>query len=99
MRGIDSWRDLPKVVESVLGSASMYCSYGWTGFLEKRNDVTLSSKGGRKHRDTEILLLMTWQKGPWPRNTSHQEAKCGSVTGGRESQVGQRFTMDCIPKR
>lgn len=97
--GIDSWRDLPKVIESILGLASMYCSYEWTGFLEKRNDVTLSSKGGRKHRGTKILLLMTWQKGAWPRNTSHKEAQCGPVTGGREIQVGQRLPRDCKPKR
>lgn len=40
--------------------------------------MTLSSKGRRKPQDTEILLLVTWQKGAWPRNTSHRKARMGT---------------------
>lgn len=59
--------------------------------------MTLSSKGRRKPRDAEILLLMTWQKGAWPRDASCQEAKPGNSSRSAGIHLGQGLKMDCEP--
>lgn len=59
--------------------------------------MILSSKGRRKPRDAEILLLMTWQKGAWLRETNCQEAKPGNSSRRAGIHVGQGLKMDCEP--